>query len=83
VRDPSNITEDKQTEAVEEVVDAIKTAAPLIRGADKWRYGRLKEQLANIYLRGTDQYPDTLEKASRIHGNFQVRWGPPLEINRM
>jgi hypothetical protein len=46
VRDPSNITEDKWTEAKEEVVDTVK-AALLISGADKQRYGRLKEQLAN------------------------------------
>ena len=53
------------------MADAVK-AALLISGADKQRYGRLKEQLANNYLLGTDQYPDTLEKASRILGNYQV-----------
>jgi hypothetical protein len=35
------------------------------------RYGRLKEQLANNYLLGTDQYPKTLEIATRILGNYQ------------
>jgi hypothetical protein len=53
-------------------------AALLISGADKRRYGRLKEQLVNTYLLGTDQYPDTLEKASRILGNYQVGKGPPF-----
>jgi hypothetical protein len=81
VRDPSNITGDERTEAKEEVVDAIK-AALLISGADKRRYGRLKEQLANNYLLGTDQYPDTLEKASRILGNYQVAKGSPFGDQR-
>ena len=69
--DPRNITKAEGTAAEEEVADAVK-AALLISGADKRRYGRLKEQLANNYLLGTDQYPDTLEKASRILGNYQV-----------
>ncbi len=62
VRDPNNISDDKRHEAEEEVTEAVK-AALLISGADKRRYGRLKEQLANNYLLGTDQYPNTLEKA--------------------
>ena len=69
--DPRNITKAEGTAAEEEVADVVK-AALLIRGADKRRYGRLKEQLANNYLLGTDQYPDTLEKASWILGNYQV-----------
>ncbi len=56
------------------MVDAVK-AALLISGADKRRYGRLKEQLPNNYLLGTDQYPDMLEKALRILGNYQVAMG--------
>ena len=62
MRNTSNITNAEQTAAEEEVADAVK-AALLISGADKRRYGRLKEQLANIYLLGRDQYPDMLEKA--------------------
>ena len=54
VRNPSNITDAEQTAAEEDVADAVK-AALLISRADKWRYGRLKEQLANNYLLGTDQ----------------------------
>jgi len=63
--------DDEQHEAEEEVTKAVK-AALLISSADKRRYGRLKEQQANNYLLGTDQYPNTLEKASRILGNYQV-----------
>ena len=59
------------TKAEEDASEAVK-AALLISGADKTRYGRLKDQLANNYLLGTDQYPDTLEKATRILGNYQM-----------
>ncbi len=81
MRNPNNITDAERTAAEEEVADAVK-AALLISGADKQRYGRLKEQLANNYLLGTDQYPDTLEKASRILGNYQVGKGPPFGDRR-
>ena len=57
-------TEDNATEAV-------KTAL-LISGADKMRFRRLKNKLANNYLLGTDQYPDTYEKAVCILGNYQT-----------
>ena len=81
MRNPNNITDAKQTAAEEEVADALK-AALLISGADKRRYGRLKEQLANNYLLGTDQYLDMLEKASRILGNYQVAKGSPFGDQR-
>ena len=45
-------------------------AALLISGADRRKYGKLKDELANNYLLGTDQYPDTFEKALRILGNY-------------
>jgi hypothetical protein len=47
-------------------------AALLISGADRRKYGKLKDELANNYLLGTDQYPDTFEKALRILGNNQT-----------
>ena len=78
VRDPNNISDDERHEAEEEVTEAVK-AALLISGADKRRYGRLKEQLANDYLLGTDQYLNTLEKASRILGNYQVLKTTPFQ----
>ena len=81
VRDPNNILDDERHEAEEEVTEAVK-AALLISGADKRRYGRLKEQLANNYLLGTDQYPNTLEKASRILGNYQVPKTTPFQDRR-
>ncbi len=50
---------------------AVKVAL-LISSMDKKRYGRLKEQLTNHYLLGTNQYPYTLEEAWRILRNYQV-----------
>ena len=46
--------------AVEETTESVK-AAMIISGADRKRYGQLKLDLANDYLLGTNQYPDTLE----------------------
>ena len=76
VRNPSNITEAEQTAAEEEVAATVK-AALLISGADKRRYGRLKEQLANNYLLRTDQYLDTHRGSLEITNSQR---GPPLEI---
>ncbi len=70
VANPASILADKHTSAEEEVAKAVK-AAMLSSGASKARYARLKEQLANSYLLGMDQYPNTLEKATRILGNYQ------------
>jgi hypothetical protein len=58
-------------EAGEESSKTVK-AALLISGADRRRYGVLKDALANNYLLGSDQYPDTLEKAQRILSNYQT-----------
>ena len=62
VSDIYNITDAEQAEAETETSDAVK-AALLISGANKRRYGGLKNDLGNNYLLGTDQYPDTTDKA--------------------
>ncbi len=69
VANPASISVDERASAEEEVAEAVKVAM-LISRASKARYVRLKEQLANNYLLGTDQYPNTLEKATRILGNY-------------
>ena len=58
ISDVNNITDIKQTEAETQTLDAVK-AALIISGAEKCRYGGLKNDLGNNYLMGTDQYPDT------------------------
>jgi hypothetical protein len=44
----------------------------LISGANKRQYGKVKDKLANNYLLGSDQYPNTIEKAMHILGNNPV-----------
>jgi hypothetical protein len=74
MQDPTkvaNVTRptDKEIKRVHaEASDAVK-AALLISWADKQRYGRLKKDLANNYLLGSNQYPETFKKALRILGN--------------
>jgi hypothetical protein len=45
-----------------EASEAVK-AALLISGADRQQFRKLKDDLANNYLLGSDQYPDTFDKA--------------------
>ena len=59
------------TKAEGDASEAVK-AALVISGADKARFGRLKDGLANNYLLGSDQYPDTYKKAMHILGNYQT-----------
>ena len=58
-------------EAGAESSEAVK-AALLISDADRRQYGTLKDALANNYLLGSDQYPDTLEKVQCILSNYQT-----------
>jgi hypothetical protein len=71
VANMGNPTMIKKKKAKEDASKSIK-AALLISGVDRNRFGKLKDELANNYLLGTDQYPDTFEKAMRILGNYQV-----------
>ena len=77
IADVNNITDIEQTEAGTQTSDAVN-AALLISGADKRRYGGLKNDLGNNYLMETDQYPDTTEKARVLLGNYK----PPLQQQR-
>ena len=53
VTNPGNITAAERRVAEEEANKSVKVAL-LISGADKRRYGKLKDKLANNYLLGTD-----------------------------
>ncbi len=64
-------TEDKITKMENEANEAVKMAL-LISGADKQQYGQLKDKLANSYLLGTDQYPNTYKKRMQILGTYQA-----------
>jgi hypothetical protein len=71
VNDVNNIMSAERAQAKEEAYEAVK-AALLISGADKQRYGILKNDLANDYLLGTDQYANTFDKVLRILGTYQT-----------
>ncbi len=71
VNDMHNPTNYEIAEAEDDLCKAVK-ATLLISGANKRQYGKLKDKLANNYLLGSDQYPDTFEKAMHILGNYQV-----------
>ena len=77
IADVNNITDMEQIEAETQTSDAVK-AALLISGAYKRRYGGLKNDLGNNYLMGTDQYPDTTEKARLLLGDYK----PPRQQQR-
>ncbi len=53
VSNPNNLTADEIVKLENEANEAVK-AALLISGADKRRFGKLKDNLANNYLLGTD-----------------------------
>ncbi len=60
-----------QIKKAEETANEAVKGALLISGADKLRFGKLKDKLANNYFLGTDQYLDTSNKALQILGNYQ------------
>ena len=77
----NSITDAERRAVEQEVSDTVK-AALIISRADKRQYGKLKDELANNYLLGTDQYPDTFDKAVRILGNYQTsRVNMPYRAN--
>ena len=61
----------QRKDAEETTSEAVK-AALLISGADKRKFGKLKDELANDFLLGTNHYPDTYDKAIRILTNYQM-----------
>ena len=77
VAEINNITNAERAEAETQTSDAVK-AALLISGTDKRRYEGLKNDLGNNYLLGTDQYPDTTDKARVLLGNYK----PPRQQQR-
>ena len=77
IADLNNITDVERAEAETKTSDAVK-AAIIISGADKCRYGGLKNDLGNNFLMGTEQYPDTTEKARVLLGNYK----PPHQQQR-
>jgi hypothetical protein len=77
VADPNNVTEDELAAMEAKVSEAVKGAL-LISGTDKRHYRKLKDELTNSYLLGSDQYPNTFDKATRILANYQTTSRPDL-----
>ncbi len=71
VKDVRKPTDQEIAKAEDDSCKAVK-AALLVSGADKRRYGKLKDELANNYLLGSNQYLDTFKNAMCILGNYQV-----------
>ena len=77
ISEVNNITDVERTEAETQASDAVN-AALLTSGADKRRYGGLKNDLGNNDLMGANQYPDTTEKSRVLLGNYK----PPRQQQR-
>jgi hypothetical protein len=67
----NNVTVDNIERVEANAGEAVK-AALLISGADKLRYGKLKDKLANNYLLRSDHYLDKSHKVLHILGNYQM-----------
>jgi hypothetical protein len=62
----------KQIEKVHANASEAVKVALLISSANKQQIRKLKDNLANNYLLGSDQYPDTFEKAMCVLRNYQA-----------
>jgi hypothetical protein len=71
VGNPGSLTAAERKQAEVNTSEVVK-AVLLISGANKQQYGKLKDELTNNYLLGSDQYPDMDDKALRILGHYQV-----------
>jgi hypothetical protein len=71
VKDVRKPTDQEIAKTEDGSCEAVK-AALLVSGANKRQYGKIKDELVNNYLLGSNQYPDTFKKAMRILGNYQV-----------
>ena len=67
----TTLTTKERSDAEEASSEAVKSAL-LISGADRRKYGKLKDELVNNDLLGMDQYHNTFEKAIHILGNYQT-----------
>jgi hypothetical protein len=72
VADPNNLTADEIAKLEKSKANEVVKAALLISGADKRRFGKLKDNLANNYLLGTDRYPNTFEKRVEDPGKLSI-----------
>ena len=80
VADVNRPTDTERKAAVNDTAEAVKGSL-LLSGADQKRFGMLKKELHNDYLKGTDNYPYTLDRAVRLLENYEgpkQTWRPPV-----
>ena len=81
VADVANPTATEKKRAVDDTAEAVK-GSMLLSGSDQKRFGTLKKELHNDYLKGTDNYPYTLDRAVRLLENYegpkQQTWRPAI-----
>ena len=75
VADPANPTDAESERAKNESSEAI-AASLLVGGANRGKFGGLKRDLANDYLKGTDNYPTTIEDARNLLQNYEPAQRP-------
>mmetsp|Transcript_1121 Transcript_1121/g.2410 ORF Transcript_1121/g.2410 Transcript_1121/m.2410 type:complete len:630 (-) Transcript_1121:237-2126(-) len=79
VADRNAPTREEHTRAARESSEAVQ-ACMLIYGADQQRFGELKADLNNDYLKGNDCYPKTVERARNLLENWE-RTHPIVRAN--
>jgi hypothetical protein len=68
--DPGTASRSERETATAEARDAT-VACAFILGADKARFGKLKEDLENAYTQGNDKYPSDLTDAYKLLTNWK------------
>ncbi len=79
VRNMNKPTSKEIEKAEEDACEAVK-ATLIISRAKKHQYGKLKDELVNNHLLGTDQYPSTFKNAICILSNYLVTKAGSVQV---
>ena len=71
IRAGTTATSAEKTKAKLEIKEEFM-AGLLISSANQKRFGLLKRDLQNSYLKGQDEYPKTVEDAKRLLSNWKA-----------
>ena len=74
----ANLSDDDKADMHLKASEALKGCA-LINQSDKIRYGRLIEELQNYYMKGHNNYPDTLVRAFQMLNEYR-HWKPSSNV---
>jgi hypothetical protein len=78
---PDSPTRRQKDDATSQARDAT-VACIFILGADKWRFGKLKEDLENAYTQGDDKYPVDLTEAYKLLTNWKQETRTMAQVAR-